>query len=166
MSLRPATRLIALLFIPLLFSGHTLHAAPPTASDSSSVLAELLENEGARNALIEQLRNPSKAVNTSDAPDKEQASSEDDKSPSNSEVSDSKDSLARQLATLTAAAGENFKQQLATLATSVEALTHSDDKHRVDMSAIFRTASHLALLAFATFALFFYSASRRQVAVC
>ena len=110
MSLRPATRLIALLFIPLLFSGHTLHAAaPPTTSDSSSVLAELLENEGARNALIEQLRNSSKAVNTSDTPDKEQASSEDDTSPSNSEAIDSKDSLARQLATLTAAAGENFR---------------------------------------------------------
>jgi small conductance mechanosensitive channel len=155
MSLRPATRLIALLLIALLFSGHTLHAAPSATSDSSSVLAELLENEGARNALIEQLRNPSKAVNNNDTPAKEQASPENDTSPHDGEASDSNDSLARQLATLTAAAGENFKQQLATLAASVKALTDSNDKHRVDMAAIISAASHLALLAFATFALFF-----------
>ncbi len=151
-------RLIAFFVIPLIFSSAALgeSAAPTSRGDNYSVLADLLENNSARSALIEQLRSQADTGNTGSSEGPREENSHPPSSSSrkaDSPAANDETSIARHIAEITATAGDNIKRQASALIAALATLT-DEGTGAVDTSAALAAAVNLGILITATFAVF------------
>lgn len=127
------------------------NAAPSSSQEINTnlVLADLLENSGSRQALIDQLR----------AADGEPTASPSDNKLTNTEAQpkrEQKKSFARTIAQTTSNIGSSIKQQFSALFTAISALFNSESATAASAAsaAIASTAINIAVLIGVTFAVF------------
>lgn len=154
--------MLVLLHAPLAIAQEsTAQERNPTAAPSYGALADILENEGSRRALIDELRTLDAARTPAIAPlgVQGEVSPEAIAAQSPSGQSAEQVSFARRLAEATSHVASNLGSSFDALITALAGLTGADQVTgsgaRIDTAAVTQAAIHLAIVIIGTFVVFF-----------